>query len=40
MAVSMELLRLQTEIREKCDKFSELLPIDFLTWEYGNLIVN
>lgn len=29
MAVSMELLRLQTEIREKCDKFSELLPIDF-----------
>ena len=29
MAVSMELLRLQAEIREKCDKFSELLPIDF-----------
>lgn len=29
MAVSMELLRLQSEIREKCDKFSELLPIDF-----------
>lgn len=29
MAVSMELLRLQAEIREKCDKFSGLLPIDF-----------
>ncbi|MDE7431365.1 MAG: hypothetical protein K2N34_05575 [Lachnospiraceae bacterium] len=29
MAVSMELLRLQAEIREKCDKFSKLLPIDF-----------
>lgn len=29
MAVSMELLRLQAKIREKCDKFSELLPIDF-----------
>ncbi|MBQ3546346.1 MAG: hypothetical protein IJA34_15385 [Lachnospiraceae bacterium] len=29
MAVGMELLRLQSEIREKCDKFSKLLPIDF-----------
>lgn len=29
MAVSMELLRLQAEIREKCDKFSEVLPINF-----------
>lgn len=29
MAVNMELLRLQSEIRQKCDKFSELLPIDF-----------
>ncbi len=29
MAVGMELLRLQSDIREKCDKFSKLLPIDF-----------
>lgn len=29
MPVSMELLKLQTEIRETCDKMSDLLPIDF-----------
>jgi len=29
MAVGMELLRLQSEIREKCDTFSKLLPVDF-----------
>lgn len=29
MAVSAELLELQSVIRERCDKYSELLPIDF-----------
>lgn len=29
MAVSMELLRLQSKIRENCDRFSKFLPIDF-----------
>lgn len=29
MAVSMKLLRVQAHKREKCDKFSESLPIDF-----------
>lgn len=33
MAVSMELLRLQVEIREKCDKFSKSFPIDFFDRE-------
>jgi len=28
-AVSMELLKLQSTIREKCDKYSQLFPIDF-----------
>lgn len=29
MAVGMELLRLQSEIREKCDSFSKLFSVDF-----------
>lgn len=29
MAVSMELLKLQSEIRENCDNYSKLFPIDF-----------
>jgi len=34
MAVSMELLGLQTEIREICDKYAKLFPIDFFEFRF------